>query len=151
MLDTLQRERRTQEKRADRDERSVAKTPLFRLGRAIFGGILAFLALDNLRNLEGRIQYAESKGAPFPKLSVPTISTGLLLGSVGVALWRIPSASAAAVAWFFGAVTPVMHDFWNADDPEVRQQEFLHFVKNSALFGAALVFLKVGQRTRRRE
>ena len=149
MLETLQRERRTDEEQSAGDQRPVAQTSLFRLGRAIFGGILAFLALDNLRNLEGRIQYAEAKGTPLPKLSVPTSSAGLLLGSLGVALWRLPSTAAAAVAWFFGAVTPVMHDFWNSEDPEQRQQEFLHFLKNSALFGAALVFLKVGERTRR--
>lgn len=122
------------------------KSPLFRLGRALFGGVLAFMAFDNITNLEERIGYAESKGAPYPEVSVPTASGGLLLGGIGVALWRLPSAAAAAVAWFFVSVTPVMHDFWAVDDPEQKQQQLLHFLKNTALLGAALTFVRLGRR-----
>lgn len=125
----------------------ITETPLFRLGRALFGGILAFNALDNLRNLEERIAYADAKNTPKPGLSVPTTSAGLLVGGLGVALWRIPAAAAAAVAGFLLGVTPVMHDFWNVDDPEQKQQQQIHFLKNMALFGAALAFLKVGQKS----
>lgn len=147
MLESLQRrtgsdsetERRT-------DERSVAATPLFRIGRAIFGGILAIMAIDNLRNLEERIEYADAKGAPAPELSVPGISANLLAGSVGLVLWRFPAAAGAAVAGFFAAVTPLMHDFWTIDDDQQRQQEFFQFVKNAALFGAALAFARLGRR-----
>ncbi|MGQ3413202.1 DoxX family membrane protein [Natrinema sp. LN54] len=131
-------------RRAEADENSVAESGPFRLGRVLFGAVLAFMAMDNLRNLEARIQYAESKNAPIPSLSVPATSGGLLFGGLGVALWRVPAASAAAVAGFFAGATPVMHDFWTVDDPELRQQEFFHFAKNSALLGAALVFVKLG-------
>lgn len=125
---------------------SITNSPLFRLSRVLFGGILAFMAIDNLQNLDERIQYAESKGAPAPERTVPGVSAALLLGSVGLALWRRPSAAAAAVAWFFASVTPVMHDFWNVDDPEEKQQQLIHFMKNTALLGAALAFLKIGRR-----
>ena len=126
----------------------VADSPLFRLGRLLFGGILAFNALDNLRNLEERTAFAESKGAPKPELSVPAISGGLLLGGLGIAFWRDPDAAAAAVVGFLAATTPVMHDFWRVDDPEEKQNQLFHFLKNSALLGAALAFLKVGRRER---
>ncbi|QCS42547.1 DoxX family membrane protein [Natrinema versiforme] len=131
-------------RRAEADENSVAESGPSRLGRVLFGAVLAFMAMDNLRNLEARIQYAESKNAPIPSLSVPATSGGLLFGGLGVALWRVPAASAAAVAGFFAGATPVMHDFWTVDDPELRQQEFFHFAKNAALLGAALVFVKLG-------
>lgn len=124
----------------------TAQSPLFRIGRVLFGGILSFMALDNLRNLEERIGYAESKGAPAPDVSVPTASVGLLAGGIGVALWRYPAAAAAGVAWFFLSVTPVMHDFWTEEDPEQKQQQMTHFLKNSALLGAALAFLSFGRR-----
>lgn len=145
-LTNRKRSGRASADRTEADERPVASTPLFRLGRALFGGILALTALDNLRDLDARIAYAESKGAPAPELSVPALSVGLLLGSVGVALWRLPSAAAALVAWFLASVTPVMHDFWNVEDPEERQQQLIQFLKNTALFGAALAFLRVGRR-----
>ena len=133
----------------DEDERSFVTSPLFRLSRALFGGVLAFMALDNLRNLDERTQYAESKGAPLPELSVPGASAGLLLGSVGVLLWRVPSLAATAIAGFFASITPVMHDFWNLDDDEGKQQQVTHFLKNIALFGAALAFFRFGRRYHR--
>lgn len=119
---------------------------LFDAGRALFGGILAFMAVDNLRNLEGRVEYAEAKDAPAADRTVPGVSAGLLAGGIGVALWRLPALSAAAIAGFFASVTPVMHDFWNAEDAEERQQELVHFLKNSALFGAGLAFLHLARR-----
>ena len=130
----------------DEESGSVVRTPLFRLGRALFGGILAFMALDNLRNLDERIGYAEANGAPAPDLSVPGVSLALLLGSVGVALWRLPSLAASAVAGFFVSITPVMHDFWTLEDPEQKQQQLIHFMKNTALLGAALAFLRLARR-----
>jgi uncharacterized membrane protein YphA (DoxX/SURF4 family) len=142
-----QRSERKGTRPSSKSEESVVGSTLFRLGRVLFGGILAFVALDNLRNLDERIQYAESKGAPNPDVAVPAVSAGLLLGSVGVALWRLPSLAAAAVAWFFVSVTPVMHDFWTLEDPEQKQQQLTHFLKNTALLGAALAFLKLGRRT----
>lgn len=131
-------------RRSQTDETSIASSGPFRLGRVLFGAVLAFMAVDNLRNLEERIQYAESKNAPIPSLSVPATSGGLLFGGLGVALWRVPATSAAAVAAFFVGATPLMHDFWAVDDPELRQQEFFHFAKNAALLGAALAFVKLG-------
>jgi uncharacterized membrane protein YphA (DoxX/SURF4 family) len=151
VLDTLQRQRRPDEERTGGGEESVAETPLVRVSRALFGGVLAFLSVDNLRNLDGRVEYADAKGAPFPEVSVPTVSAGLLLGSVGVALWRVPTAAGAAIAWIFDSVTPILHDFWNHDDPEQRQQELQQFLKNTALLGAALAFLRLGRRTERAE
>lgn len=150
MLDQLRdagssSEERTLDPSEREDASTVVDASALQLGRALFGGILAFLAIDNLRNLEERVQYAEAKGAPAPDLTVPGVSTGLLLGSVGLALWRLPRASATAVAGFFLGVTPMMHDFWNAEDDAEQQQEIIQFMKNGALLGAALVFLQLGR------
>ena len=126
-------------------ESGVAESTTFRLGRALFGVVLAFNAVDNLRNLEGRIAYAETKEAPIAGVSVPAVSGSLLLGGLSVALWRAPAAGAAAVASFLIGTTPLMHDFWNEDDPQQQQQEVIHFLKNTALLGGALAFLGVAQ------
>lgn len=150
MSSLLQREKRPDgtsgtRRQSETDGSSIAESGLFRIARVLFGAVLAFMATDNLRNLEGRVQYAEMKNAPVPSFSVPAISGGLLFGGIGVALWRVPAASAAAIAGFFASVTPVMHDFWNVDDPEEKQQQLTDFSKNTALLGAALAFLKLGR------
>jgi uncharacterized membrane protein YphA (DoxX/SURF4 family) len=68
----------------------------------------------------------------------------LLLGSVGVILWRAPRLAATAiVAWFLG-ITPTMHDFWNHEDGD-RQSEQIQFLKNTAMLGAAIMLLTRGR------
>ena len=118
---------------------------LLRLGRLLFGGLFAYMGATNLRNLEGRVSYAEAKDVPKPDVLVPAASGMLSLGGVGVALRRLPRLSAAAVAAFLLGVTPTMHDFWNLDG-EDRATERNSFLKNAALFGAALVVLVRGPR-----
>lgn len=132
----------------DPDEsRPKTDSATFRLARALFGGVLAFLALDNFRNLDGRVQYAESKGAPSPDLTVPFASGALFFGGLGIAFWKLPTLAAGAVLTFFAGVTPEMHDFWKVEGEE-QQQQLIHFLKNTALFGAGLAFLRIAARSR---
>ncbi|UPW02323.1 DoxX family protein [Halorussus gelatinilyticus] len=111
----------------------------------MFGGVLAFTAIDNLRNLDEMVGYAESKGAPEPERTVPFISGSLLFGGIGIAAWKFPRLAAGAVAAFLVSVTPAMHDFWAIDDDQQREQELIHFLKNVALLGGAIAFLRIGQ------
>ena len=111
------------------------------LGRALFAGGLAALAIRNLTNLEGRIAYADAKGVPAADRLVPA-ATGLLLGgSLGIGTWKLPRLSGASVAAFFVGVTPLMHDFWAVDD-DARDQELTSFLQNVTLLGAAVVFVE---------
>jgi uncharacterized membrane protein YphA (DoxX/SURF4 family) len=50
---------------------------------------------------------------------------------------------AAALVGFLAGVTPIMHDFWNLEDPEKRQGEMINFMKNVALLGGALALMEV--------
>lgn len=111
------------------------------VGRLLFAVGVGTLAADTFRNLEGQIAYAESKGVPNAETMVPFTGGMLGLGSLGIALWRLPTLSAGAVATFLAGVTPVMHDYWNADEEE-RSSQKIAFMKNLSLFGAALVFLR---------
>lgn len=114
--------------------------PPSRLGRALYAGVLAYTAVENFQELEGRIEYARAKDVPLPDVLVPLASGMFLLGSVGVLLWRAPRLAAAAMVAWFGGITPTMHDFWNHDD-ETRQTEQVQFLKNTALLGTALMLL----------
>ncbi|MFW5978455.1 MAG: DoxX family membrane protein [Halohasta sp.] len=110
-----------------------------RIGRLLFGGGLAVLALLNLTDLDGRIGYADAKGVPKPETLVPAASGLLLGGSLGIGLWKLPRLSAASVAAFFAGVTPLMHDFWAVDE-ESRSEELTSFLQNLSLLGAAIAF-----------
>ena len=121
----------------------------FRLARLLFGGVLAFMAVNNLQGLEKYTQFAESKGAPKAETTVPLVSGSLLFGGLGIATWKLPRLSAGAIATFFVSITPVMHDFWAIDDEEPREQQMFHFLMNAALLGAALAFLGIAEDDRK--
>lgn len=113
---------------------------LSKLGRLLYGGVLAYNAGENLRNLEGRIEYAKAKDVPQPDILVPLASVMLFGASLGVVFWRRPRLAALGVISWFVGVTPTMHDFWNHEG-EQRQAERTHFLKNATMLGTAFVLL----------
>lgn len=116
----------------------------FVLGRTLFGGTLAFMGAANLRDVDEMVEYAEANDVPMANVAVPLSSTILTIGGVMVALGWMPRVAATAVATFLATATPKMHDFWNLEGEE-RQQQQVHFMKNLALFGAAIAFLVRGK------
>ena len=139
---TTRQSRRTE---SGADDGGSDRRPPGLLGRLLFGGILAFNGLNHFRNAEGMAGYAESKGVPRADLAVPFTGGMLVFGGLGIAAWRLPRLAAGAAASFLAATTPVMHDFWAADE-EQKQSEMNSFLKNVAMLGGALAFLDRGDR-----
>jgi uncharacterized membrane protein YphA (DoxX/SURF4 family) len=50
---------------------------------------------------------------------------------------------AAAIIAFLAGVSPMMHDFWSAQDPQQRTNDMIHFMKNIAMLGAAVALMSV--------
>lgn len=147
MTDEETTEEATEENTTEEEtaERPCGRT--FLVARLLFGGVLAFSAIDNLRDLDDMIEYAESKNAPQPERTVPFISGTLLFGGVGIAFWRLPRLAAVSVLAFLASITPVMHDFWAVDEDQ-KETQMVHFLKNIGLIGGALAFLLHAQRDR---
>ena len=116
-----------------------------RLGRILLGLGLALQASEDFRDMEDTIEYAESAGVPMPDVAAPFASGMMLVGGLGVALWRFPRIATGATAAFLAVVTPTMHDFWNAEEGS-GSGDRLAFFGNLAMFGAALVFLREAYR-----
>lgn len=110
------------------------------LGRSLYAGILAYMALDGFRNNDKRVEIAREKGVPVPDLSVPFVTGMLFVANLGVLFWRYPRASAGALVVFFLGTTPVIHDFWTMEGEERRENK-VNFLKNVALLGGAIVLL----------
>jgi len=110
------------------------------LGRALYGSVLAFMALDNFRDMDGSIAAADSSGVPEADKLVPFASGALLFGGVALALGKFRRLSAGAIITFFVGVTPQMHSFWSME-AEQSEGHQIHFLKNLALLGGALYFL----------
>ncbi|TKX77427.1 DoxX family protein [Halorubrum sp. SD626R] len=115
------------------------------LGRSLYGGVLAYMAVDGFKHNDKRVEIAEEKGVPMPEIAVPFVTGMLLVANLGIVLWRLPRAAAGALAVFFLGTTPAIHDFWNMEGQE-RQGNKINFLKNLALLGGALVFLEAADR-----
>ena len=111
---------------------------VFFLGRAIFGGFFLYNGINHFVQKQALAQYAASKNLPQPESMVLLSGTAIALGGASIILGFRPKLGTLAVMSFLGTVSPLMHDFWSADDPQQKQNEMIQFSKNIALLGAAL-------------
>ena len=87
--------------------------------------------------------YAGAKHVPFPDASVIASGALLILAGSLVALGVKPKIGAAAIITFLATVSPAIHNFWAAEDPQEGAQEVFHFTKNMALLASALALMGV--------
>lgn len=117
------------------------ETTLLYLGRIIFGGYFILGGINHFTKLEMMSGYAQSKGAPSPKLSVAISGLLLLIGGVSILLNVLPSIGLILLILFLLPVTFVMHAPWKVQDPQAKMGETVNFMKNIALVGAVLILL----------
>lgn len=112
---------------------------IFVVGRILFGLYFAFAGFNHYKNramLEG---YTASKGVPYPKAANAVAGALLLLGGLGIlfdVFWRI---SMVLILIFLVPATFMIHDFWKDKDPQAKQANMTHFLKNVGLIGATLM------------
>jgi len=114
--------------------------PPSKLGRALYSGVLAYMAIDGFRNNEKRVDVARESGVPVPEMLVPFVTGMLFVANLGILFWKYPRASAGALVVFFLGTTPGIHDFWTMEGEE-RQANKINFLKNGALLGCAVMLL----------
>ena len=115
----------------------------FLLGRTIFGGFFLYSGIHHFTESKTMSQYAKYKGVPMPELAVKASGLALIVGGTSILLGVKPKIGTAAVLGFLSTVSPVMHDFWNVDDPQQKQGEMVNFTKNLALLGGTLALMGV--------
>ena len=115
----------------------------FLLGRLLFGGFCLYNGINHFRNTEMLAQYAGAKGVPKPKAAVRVTGAAMLIGGASILLGIKPKFGAAAVIGFLAGVSPMMHDFWKAEDPQQRMNDQINFFKNMALLGGAVALAGV--------
>jgi putative oxidoreductase len=118
----------------------------FLIGRSLLGGFFLYNGLNHLRpqSRTGLAQYAAAKNVPYPDVAVATSGVAMLVGGISVLSGYKPKLGAAALGGVLTAMTPTMHDFWNASDQN-KQMELVQFSKNAALIGAAMVLLSIDE------
>ena len=115
----------------------------FLLGRLLFGGFFLYNGINHIKQQQALSQYAGAKQVPNPDLAVMAAGIAILVGGGSVILGLKPKIGLLAIIAFLSTMSPVMHDFWKAQDPQQRQNDMTNFSKNMALLGAALALIGV--------
>jgi len=115
------------------------------IGRLLFGGIFLLNGLNHFKGRAAMTGYAAYKGVPMPGASIVVSGLWLTIAGLSVILGFRPEVGLVMIVLFLAGVTPVMHNYWAAPDPNARLADFINFQKNMALLGAALVMLALAR------
>jgi len=111
------------------------------IGRLLFGGLFFYNGVNHFLNRGSMTGYAAYKGLPLPGASIIVSGVWLVIAGLSVILGFRPEIGLVMIAIFLAGVTPVMHNYWAAPDPNTRLADTINFHKNMALLGAALLLL----------
>ena len=117
----------------------------FLIGRIIFSAFWLMSASNHFTKLDHMSQYTKAKGVPAPKLAVAGSGVLLLLGGASVLLGLYPTIGIILLIVCMVGMTFPVHNFWAASDPQMKQSDMIHFMKNMATIGALLMMLAIPQ------
>ena len=109
------------------------------IGRILFSALFLGSAFGHLTQTKAMAGYAASKRLPSPAAAVLGSGVLILLGGLSVLLGAWPDLGALLLIVFLVPTAFLMHGFWRERDPMMRQNDQVHFMKDLALAGAALV------------
>ena len=113
------------------------------VGRILLGGYFILSGINHMTHKAGLTSYAQSKGIPFPMLSVLITGILLTLGGLGILLWQYVDIALLLLVLFLLPTTILMHSFWRETDASARQSDMREFQKNMGLLGAILILYSV--------
>lgn len=111
------------------------------IGRLLFSAIFISSGVNHLTKRKHMAEYAGAMGVPMANAAVVISGLMILAGGAMVALGVWGDLGAVLILAFVVPTTAVMHGFWKFDDDQMRQQQQIHFMKNVAMTGGALVLL----------
>jgi putative oxidoreductase len=118
---------------------------LFLAGRVLYGGFFLLAGIHHFRHVDMMAPYAGAKGISAPRLGVLSSGLVLILGGLSILLGVRPTWGVLLLTVFLVPTSFLMHNYWAATDPSVRQIDQVNFKKNIALLGAAWMLLLIPQ------
>ncbi|MFE3261526.1 DoxX family protein [Nocardia sp. NPDC059091] len=109
------------------------------IGRILFALLFLGSGFGHFAQRKTMVQYAQFKGVPMAELAVPASGVLLLAGGLSVLLGVWADLGTLLLLVFLVPTALLMHPFWKETDAEAKQTEMVHFNKDIALAGAALM------------
>lgn len=114
------------------------------IGRILFGILFLASGMGHLTQLDGMARYAASKGVPAPRTAILVTGIVIIVGALSVVLGFFGRIGALLLFLFLLGTAFMIHNFWAVKDPQEKQNEMAHFLKDLALAGASLVIVHFG-------
>ncbi|MDV6013644.1 DoxX family protein [Haloechinothrix sp. LS1_15] len=109
------------------------------IGRILFAALFIGSGINHLAQANAMTGYATSRGVPLAKVVVPVSGVWIIVGGLLVLLGIWADLGALLLLVHVVLSAALMHAFWQETDPQARQGEMVHFMKNTGLAGAALM------------
>jgi putative oxidoreductase len=106
-------------------------------GRILFALLFVFSGFGHFQRHRMMVEYTRQAKVPLPGLAVPITGLMIVAGGLGVAFGVWADLGSLLLVAFLLPVAFFMHRFWGVD-PQTAQMQMPHFLKNTALAGAAL-------------
>jgi putative oxidoreductase len=114
------------------------------IGRLLFSAIFISSGVNHFMQVNQMVDYVQSAGLPQPRLAILVSGALLVVCGLGILLGAVTRLSAALIALFLVVAAVTMHRFWGLADPQASQEQFIHFMKNMAMAGGALLITYFG-------
>lgn len=109
------------------------------VGRVLFAAVFINNGIGHFAKFDGMAAYATGRGVPMAKAGVAVTGLMSVVGGLLVVLGWHRFIGAGLLAIFMLLTSTMMHAFWKEKDAMARMTEMIHFQKDLALGGAALV------------
>ena len=110
-------------------------------GRLLFSWIFVTSGVNHLTKRKHMAEYAGAMGVPMAGAAVVASGLMIVAGGLMIALGLWADLGAVLILAFVVPTSVLMHGFWRFDDEQMKQQQQIHFFKNVAMAGGALVLM----------
>ncbi len=107
------------------------------LGRVLYAAIFVLSAPGHFTS--ETIAYAAGKGVPLATFAVPLSGIISFVGGISIILGLKARYGAWLIVLFLVPVTVMMHNYWAVSDPIAARTQYIMFIKNVSMLGAALL------------
>ena len=107
--------------------------------RSSLAAVFVVFGYEAATNPGDRVQLAADAGVPAPELAVRLNGALMLTGGLAVAAGLRPRLAASILAGTMLPTTLTADAFWKVEDREIRNVQRIHFYKNVAIFGGAML------------
>lgn len=109
------------------------------LARPLLAATFVYSGWDVARNPGYRTQAAASLRVPRPELAVRANGVTMVAAGLALALGIFPRLAAGILAASMVPTTLAGHPFWKESDPQKRNGQRIHFLKNVSIIGGLLL------------